>query len=340
MNWIKCSLICFVLSNFAVVFAGQVYTVPSMVDIPAGKFVMGSDVGNGYKVFHFPAHEVNVKAFKLSQYEVTVREFRQFVEETKRKTKAQCWRRKAGSDEIEMVDGSWDLPAYAPSDFHPVMCIGRDDARAYAAWLSKKTGNRYRLPSEAEWEYAARAGSSDDYFFGNDAKKLCEYANVFDKAGAAAFRRDLRINWSSVDCNDSAEYTAVVGMYKPNAFGLYDMIGNVGELMEDCQHFNYNGAPADGSAWVNGCQNNAYFFGLLRSSPMFIQRGGNYGLSGEGSRVYMRGHTGGSNPSSLGEGFRLAMDFETASAISQIQLMNTQGFLTELNLARQKVKLN
>lgn len=290
------------------VAAEQEYIVPPMVSIPAGKFTMGNDTDDGVKVFHSPAHEVSVKAFQLSRYEVTVKEFRKFVEATKRKTKTQCWKRKKGSDEIEMVEGQWDSPAYAPTENHPVMCIGRDDARAYAAWLSKKTGNQYRLPSEAEWEYAARAGSNDNYFFGNDDKQLCEFANVFDRSGTAAFKRDLDVDWPSVDCNDGAEYTAVIGSYKPNVFGLYDMIGNVGELVEDCQHFYYTGAPIDGSAWVTGCEANVYFFGLLRSTPMFIHRGGNYGLSGLGSRIFMRGHTGGDNSSSLGEGFRLAMD--------------------------------
>lgn len=322
--------------------AGQEYIVPPMVSIPAGTFTMGNDGGGGVKVFHSPAHEVTVKAFQLSRYEVTVKEFRKFVEDTKHNTKTKCWRRKAGTEQIEMVDGSWDLPAYAPTDYHPVMCIGLDDAKAYAAWLSKKTGKQYRLPSEAEWEYAARAGSRGNYFFGNDEQQLCEFANVFDKSGAAAFKRDLDVDWPSVDCNDRAEYTSVVGMYKPNAFGLFDMIGNVGELVEDCQHFNYTGAPTNGSAWVTDCEDNVYLYGLLRSTPMFIHRGGNYGLSGLGSRIFERSHTGGNNSSSLGEGFRLAMDEDSRSPQSTIQypeqhLENTQSFLAGLVQAQLKM---
>jgi len=314
------------------VLAQQHYIAPSVVTIPAGTFIMGSDAGGGLKLFHSPAHKVSVKTFQLSQYEVTVKEFRAFVVVTKHKTRAECWKRKAGTHEIEMVAGSWDLPAYAPSEFHPVMCIGLDDALAYSAWLSQKTGHHYRLPTEAEWEYAARAGSNDNYFFGNDEKQLCEYANVLDKTGARAFERDLGVAWTGVDCDDHAEYTAIIGMYKPNAFGLFDMIGNVGELVQDCQHWYYKNAPTDGSAWITDCDNQEYFFGLI-SEEMGVHRGGNYGLSGLGSRVFERGHTGKNNSSSLGEGFRLALDIvDSAAAVPVEQLESTQDFLTELKL--------
>ncbi|WP_191968480.1 SUMF1/EgtB/PvdO family nonheme iron enzyme [Cellvibrio sp. KY-GH-1] len=317
--------------------AEQEIILPSMVSIPAGTFTMGSDTGEGFKVFHSPAHEVRVKTFQLSRYEVTVKEFRKFVEATNHKTRTQCWKRKAGTSEIEMVDGQWNSPAYAPTENYPVMCVGRDDAKAYAAWLSKKTGNQYRLPSEAEWEYAARAGSKENYFFGNNEQQLCEFANVLDESGSAAFKRDLGVDWPGVKCNDKAEYTSAVGMYKPNAFGLYDMIGNVGELVEDCQHFYYTGAPKDGSAWVTGCEDNVYFFGLLRSTPMFIHRGGNYGLGGSGSHIFLRGHTGGDNASSLGEGFRLAMDVDSTPSQTNVQhTENTRGLLTEYSPTQKK----
>ncbi len=91
--------------------AEQEIILPSMVSIPAGTFTMGSDTGEGFKVFHSPAHEVRVKTFQLSRYEVTVKEFRKFVEATNHKTRTQCWKRKAGTSEIERVDGHWNLPA-------------------------------------------------------------------------------------------------------------------------------------------------------------------------------------------------------------------------------------
>ena len=217
------------------------------------------------------------------------------------------------------------------------MCIGMDDALAYIDWLSKKTGQTYRLPTEAEWEYAARAGSNDKYFFGNNENELCRYANVLDKSGARAFKRDLGLDWDGVKCDDNAEYTAVVGSYEPNEFKLFDMIGNVGELVEDCEHIDYRGAPADGSAWLTNCYQQTYLFGFIKGSPRVIQRGGNYG--GGGIRSFDRGHTGVSNPSSLGEGFRIAQDVsERDRSLSQESKAITESFLNELIYAQQKAK--
>ena len=317
--------------------AEQNYIVPPLVKIPAGKFIMGSNAGGGYKVSHSPAHEVKVNSFQLSQYEVTVKEFRKFVEATQHKTKTECWRRKVGTRDIEMAAGSWDSPKNAPSDFHPVMCIAADDALAYIAWLSKKTGKKYRLPTEAEWEYAARAGSKANYFFGNNEKELCQYANVLDKSGKRAFERDIGLDWAGVDCDDQAEYTSVVGMYKPNAFGLFDMIGNLGEFVEDCEHLNYAGAPTDGSAWTTECHQQIFLFGMIRFDQKIIHRGGSYGLAGTGNRMFERGHAGKSNPSSLGEGFRLAHDDVREGAPAPLaDLENTNLFLKELFIAQKK----
>jgi formylglycine-generating enzyme required for sulfatase activity len=337
MNWLKASSIG-LLFLFAVnLQAEENYVVPPMVAIPAGKFIMGSEKKAAWHLLYSPEHAVNIKAFRLSKYELTVREFRKFVEDTNFKTKSECWRHKQGTREIESVAGSWDLPKYAPSDFHPVMCVGMDDALAYMAWLSKKTGNTFRFASEAEWEYAARAGSKDDYFFGNDPKKLCKYGNVLDQSGERAFERDVGLDWTGVNCDDKAEYTSIVGMYKPNAFGLFDMIGNVGELLKDCEHFDFKGAPADGSAWTTDCavsqvthEGKVYTMG-----PMFIHRGGSYGSDGVASRIFVRGHTGDNNSSSLGEGIRLAQDSVEEKAPA-IHLENTNSFLQELSVAQKK----
>lgn len=313
------------------------YTAPSMVTIPTGKFTMGSNTGTPIKIPHSPEHQVSIPSFQLSQYEVTIKEFRQFVKDTNHKTKTECWKRKTGTDEIEMAAGSWDSPQYAPSEFHPVMCIGVDDALAYIRWLSEKTGKQYRLPSEAEWEYAARAGSKDNYFFGNDENLLCEYANVFDKSGERAFKRDLKLDWKGITCDDHAEYTSIVGMYKPNAFGLFDMIGNVGEIVGDCQHSSYQGAPSDGSAWTTDCDKRELLFGMIVFADYIIHRGGNYGSNNEWSRIFIRGHAGKSNPSSLGEGFRIALDISEKSNASGAELKNSQKFLKKLLVAQKKI---
>lgn len=269
---------------------------PEMVTIPAGSFIMGGD-----KKKQQPRHHVDISSFKLAKHEVTVKEFRQFVSATNHKTRNVCWvwqgvqpNNKWG---ITRTEGNWQESKHAPSDDHPVMCVTWEDAKAYASWLGKKTGKLYRLPTESEWEYAARAGSNSKYFFGDNPKQLCEYANVFDRQGAKAFLRDHKIDTAAIECDDGSEYTSVVGQYKPNAFGLYDMIGNVGEFVQDCEHDNYQNAPSDGRAWEYGCN---------YEQLMVIHRGGSYGSGTRGSNIATRSHAGPDNPSSLGEGFRLA----------------------------------
>ena len=277
---------------------------PEMVTIPGGKFTMGGD-----KQREQPKHPVTIRPFKLAKYEVTVKEFRQFIEATGHKTRNVCWIWQEVTKDhdwgINRLEGNWQTPKYAPSDDHPVMCVTWEDANAYAGWLGKKTGKAYRLPTEAEWEYAARAGSTTTYFFGNDPEQFCEYGNVLDKRGTRALARDYKVYREGVSCDDGAEYTNVVGQYKPNAFGLYDMLGNVDEYVQDCEHLDYTGAPADGSAWSQGCSTD---------NPMVIERGGSYGSRGTTARSAYRGHAGPDNPSALGEGFRLAESVDANSA--------------------------
>jgi len=274
---------------------------PDMVTIPSGEFMMG-----GIRSNEQPKHKVSINSFKMSKYETTVKEFRQFVQATDYQAKPTCWVWHEVTEEhswgIDAQKGDWKTPKYAPSDDHPVMCVSWEDAKTYAKWLSEKTNKTYRLPSEAEWEYAARAETTSDYYFGNDTNKLCEYANILDISGVAALKRDYNLNKNGVACNDGAEYTSAVGKYKPNAYGLYDMIGNVGEYTLDCEHNDYIGAPTDGSAWVDGCN---------KERPMIIRRGGAYGAKAIHVRSENRAHAGITNPSSLGEGFRLVEDIVT-----------------------------
>jgi len=117
----------------------------------------------------------------------------------------------------------------------------------YGRWLSKRTGKTYRLPSEAEWEYAARAGSTTPWFWGDDPKQACQYGDVGDDSV-----RPEHPDWPLHDCNDGFAKTAPVGTFKPNAFGLYDTAGNVWEWVEDCYNPSYEGAPVDGRAWLAG----------------------------------------------------------------------------------------
>jgi formylglycine-generating enzyme required for sulfatase activity len=291
-----------------------------MVNIPAGQFLMGdpnAPASDGRLPSAAPQHLVSVKSFQLAKYEVTIKQFRQFVEATGYQAGSEpgeCWKWvKPGGGSIPgapitVAPGRWNSPQYAPSDYHPVMCVSWQDAKAYAAWLSKATGKAYRLPSEAEWEYAARAGDTGNHPGDGDPDSMCRHGNGFDVSAQQAFARDLGWERKVPACDDRAPYTALVGSFQPNAFGLHDMLGNVGEYVEDCQHNDYQGAPADGSAWTAQCQ--------AGSADMRITRGGNYGNNLKQLSFALRGHAGHENRSSLGEGFRLALDGNPPPAAS------------------------
>jgi formylglycine-generating enzyme required for sulfatase activity len=130
-------------------------------------------------------------------------------------------------------------------DTQPATCISRNEAKAYLAWLSAKTGRKYRFPTEAEWEYAARAGETKPYYYGGGRKELCAYGNFGDRD--SVYATDKHAQCAE---NPSLEYTYPVGSLKPNKWGLYDMVGNVYEFVEDCFFPNYIGAPSDGSPWL------------------------------------------------------------------------------------------
>ena len=222
---------------------------PEMVVIPAGWFHMGCVSGRDCEDNEMPVHEVSIaEPFALSKYEVTRGEFGRFVAQADYRPTAErsggcyVW---DGSEGIEKSSARWNNLGFNQSDTHPVGCVSWDDAVAYVAWLSSETGMRYRLPSEAEWEYAARSGSTAKYHFGNDESQLCRYANHAD--------RSTDFSWRNESCSDGVgERTAEVGSYQPNSFGLYDMHGNVYEWVQDCLNDSYVGAPSDGSAWTSG----------------------------------------------------------------------------------------
>lgn len=283
-------------------FAANVVPItPPMVTLQGGEFAMGSTANPKNKDYpnSEPIHAVQVKTFRLAKYETTVAQFRQFVDATGYQAGGECWKLAANEWGMEVGKVSWNSPANAPSDYHPVLCVSWDDAHAYLQWLSKETGKHYRLPSEAEWEYAARAGSNTRYPFGDEPAALCKHANVFDRSGKAAVALQTGKAGKEIACDDQAGLTTVVGMYQANAWGLHDMLGNVGELVEDCQHLDYEGAPKDGSAWTAGC---APFHG----STMVIHRGGSYNSGPAGASPTFRSHTGTDNRSSVAEGFRIA----------------------------------
>jgi formylglycine-generating enzyme required for sulfatase activity len=134
-----------------------------------------------------------------------------------------------------------------------VVCVSWNDAQAYLAWLNEKSpGKGFRLPSEAEWEYAARAGQgATRYPWGDDLSysMICDFANGMDTTGKAQVPG---VTWTAASCSDGHAYTAPAGSLKANAFGLHDMHGNVWEWVQDVWRENYQGAPSDGSAWLTG----------------------------------------------------------------------------------------
>jgi formylglycine-generating enzyme required for sulfatase activity len=223
-----------------------------MVLIESGYFSMGSPEGvDGRYRAEGPQHPVTVvKPFALARCETTVGEFRLFVEETGYETDAErgggCYTLKAdGSGGEQRADASWRSPGFPQDDTHPVVCVSYNDSRAYARWLSLRTGATYRLPTEAEWEYAARAGAIASRFWGDDPDDACGYANGADQTAKARFS-----DWTVTDCDDGALFTARAGSYRRNPFGLSDMLGNAWEWVADCWHESYQEAPSDGSAWL------------------------------------------------------------------------------------------
>jgi formylglycine-generating enzyme required for sulfatase activity/uncharacterized caspase-like protein len=219
---------------------------PEMVVIPPGSFTMGAPSSEeGRFDAEGPQRRVNIaRAFGVGKYEVTRGEFAQFVNETNRQVSG-CWVRRDGKFQDD-ASKSWRDTGFAQNDNHPVACVNWDDAKAYVAWLSRKSGKSYRLLTEAEWEYAARAGTSTAYYWGESPD--CRYANGADEAAKTVFT-----GWTGVvNCADNHVYTAPVGSFQPNAFGLHDMSGNVLEWTEDCWNANYNGALSDSSARTTG----------------------------------------------------------------------------------------
>jgi formylglycine-generating enzyme required for sulfatase activity len=186
---------------------------PVMVVIPPGKFVMGSSERElEHRASEDPQHEVEIaKSFAVSKFEVTFEQWDACVAASACVRAADAW----GRGDMPVVNVSWS------------------DVQQYVGWLSRLTGKEYRLLTEAEWEYAARAGAMTRYFWGDDPRG--DNANC-DGCGS---------RWDR-------QQTAPVGSLKPNAFGLYDMLGNVWEWVEDSWHENYNGAPTDNSAWLRG----------------------------------------------------------------------------------------
>jgi formylglycine-generating enzyme required for sulfatase activity len=233
---------------------------PMLVVVPVGSFLMGSPEDEpGRRNNEGPRFRVRFdQGFALAEAEITVGEFRRFVEATGHRTRAEREGRSSVYDERsgsmrERSGMNWrhDETGRTARDEFPVVHVDWNDAQAFATWLAESTGRPYRLPSEAEFEYALRAGSTDAYPWGSGAP-----AQALANVSSAGDRSRSRREWSNAfpDIDDGHFGIAPVRGYAANAFGLHDMVGNVSEWVEDCWHSTYARAPSDGRAWVNpGC---------------------------------------------------------------------------------------
>ena len=268
---------------------------PEMVSLPGGEFTMGSAPGQPERDDdESPPRRVQVKQFALGKTEVTVLQWRQFVQASGYLTEAERQVQAAGCFTWEPDDTEWAWragrnwrdPGWRQKDSEPVVCISWNDAQAYLRWLAQHSGMPgWRLPSEAEWEYAARAGSTTRRPWGDEAGAVCAHANGADRTAGPRGRA-----WSEpAACSDGHWYAAPVASYRPNAWGLHDMLGNVWEWVQDC-YGPYASAPSDGSAHqASACPGRVVRGGawddppaVLRSAERFwlgqVNRNNNIGL--------------------------------------------------------------
>jgi formylglycine-generating enzyme required for sulfatase activity len=259
---------------------GQVFTDamqgggrgPQMVVIPHGAFRMGSEENEGQESER-PARNIRFeRGLAMSRTEITVGEFRRFMQATKHRARASRRGYSTAYDERSgnlvrrgNVDWQSDYVGQPARDDMPVLHVSAKDALAYAEWLSAQTGERYRLPSEAEFEYALRAGNRGRYPWGEGPPPL-RIGNFTGGADVSPSGRRWRNAFPGY--GDGAWGPAPVGTYQPNAWGLHDMVGNVSEWVADCWHDSFRRAPRGGEAWLNpGCRSRVVRGGSWTSAP-------------------------------------------------------------------------
>ena len=229
---------------------------PEMVVVPGGSFIMGSSAEEKtWAASHggsmdavadeAPQHRVSLPSFALGRYDVTRAEYAAFARETGYPVGDGCGRGHAILKWEKDPQLTWKNPGHAQADREPVVCVSWQDARAYIAWLNRRAqrgaasaNGPYRLPSEAEWEYAARAGTTSRFFWGDEEAAAADHAWFNANSGCQ--------NISGLSCDQGR--TQPVGAKPPNGFGLYDMAGNVWQWTEDCYDNSYQGIPIDGRA--------------------------------------------------------------------------------------------
>ena len=266
--------------------------LPNMLLMPGGKMKMGctkgwDDVIGGCRASEFPAHYVYIKPFELAQHEVTVKQFTHFIEATNYRTDAEIEARgcvfqdmsKPGHPFLMNPEYNWRNPGFEQDESHPVTCVSWNDAQEYLKWLNKETGDQYRLPTESEWEFAARGGQSTVFFWGDVGS--------------------LHLSANHNNDEDGWPFTASVGSFPANDYSVQDTAGNVWEWVQDCWHDTYDGAPTDGSSWDSDC---------TKGTNTKARRGGGWDAGAPGMRSAIRSSGGKHDRSNL-YGFRVAHDY-------------------------------
>jgi formylglycine-generating enzyme required for sulfatase activity len=204
---------------------------PEMVVVPSGSFIMGSPKNERDRdPDESPQHTVTIgQPFAVGKFHVTRDQFAAFIAATNSDAASTC----ARSVSKQRPARSWQDPGFDQDGSHPVVCVSWNDAKAYVDWIARRTGKPYRLLSETEWEYVARAGSSTRYSYGNDERDICRHANSADQTARIANSAPVS---TFAPCRDGFAYTSPVGSFTANGFGLYDMQGNVWQWTQDCYH--------------------------------------------------------------------------------------------------------
>lgn len=220
---------------------------PDLVIVEAGSFMRGAEADDpAADESEFPRHEIGIeRPFAISTSLVTRSEYKAFSLATERVAAPGCY---TLTDEGWRMDehADWRSPGFPQTESDPVVCVSWNDATAYAAWMAERTGQPYRLPSEAEWEYAARAGTAETNFWGEDPALACNYANVND---LTAKNKTAKV---AEPCTDGYLFTSPVASFRPNPFGLHDAVGNVWVWLADCWQGDYGTTPRNGEPAIGG----------------------------------------------------------------------------------------
>lgn len=243
---------------------------PLMVVVPIGGAEIGSPANESERFAEEgPTFQIEaLHPIAVGKYPVTRGEYASFVQSTGHTSGAVCYGYDGETELKKRSRFTWLNPGFLQTDEHPVVCVGWDDAKAYVDWLGRTTGHDYRLLSEAEWEYVARAGTPTARWWGASVEGMCSAAN-----GADLTAKDRFTDWVVADCRDGYLFTSPVGMFQPNGFGLYDTLGNVWEWVEDCWNERYDAAGAlNGGPRLSGdCRKRLLRGGSWHSHPRYLR---------------------------------------------------------------------